>query len=100
VISDEHAYVLGKSGFVRVEDMGAAKVMASNANLVAHTNAACHQFLPHLGPAVFLFALSMDSQDAHQHDFVADAFAGSRSAGLGLVFSPPVVKVATGADLQ
>ena len=44
--------------------------------LLAHADATCHQFLPHLCLAVFLLDLGVDSPNVGQQGFIADSPIG------------------------
>jgi len=68
--------------------------------LLAHADTACHQFLPHLGPTVFLLDLGVNGPDVGQQGFVADALVGARLGGLARAFASHVLKVAAGAHAQ
>jgi hypothetical protein len=68
--------------------------------LFAHTNAARHQFLPHLGSAVFLFDLSADGPDVSQQGFIADALVGARLGWLVSAIATHVRKVPAGTDIK
>jgi len=68
--------------------------------LLTQANAACHQFLPHLGPAIFLFDLGVDGTDESEQGFIADALVGTRLRWLAYAFAPHVLKATAGAHTQ
>ena len=64
--------------------------------LFAHSDATCHQFFAHLGPAVFLPDLGVDGPNMDQQGFVADALVGARLGWLLSAFAPHVLEEAAG----
>lgn len=50
-------------------------------SFLSHANVSGQQFLPHLGPTVFLFDLGVDRLDVNQQGFIADALVRPWPAG-------------------
>ena len=68
--------------------------------LFAHSDAACHQFFVHLGPAVFLLDLGADGPDMDQQRFIAQSHISARLPGLVSIFATHLLEEPAGAEAQ